>query len=164
MNQGGVSVRPARAEDCEALHAMLVALAVYEREPDAVKATPETLRRDGFGATPRFEAIVAEREGRPVGFALWTSNYSTWEGRAGIFLEDIFVYEAARKYGVGVALMARLARIARDRGLGRIDLNVLTWNPARGFYERLGIAHIDDWAPYRLRGAALETLAARDEA
>ncbi|MGE0659584.1 MAG: N-acetyltransferase family protein [Reyranellaceae bacterium] len=164
MSKDGVSVRAARAEDCGALHAMLVALAVYEREPDAVKATPETLRRDGFGPRPHFEAIIAERNGRPVGFALWTSNYSTWEGRAGFFLEDIFVCEEARKYGVGVALMARLARIARDRGLGRIDLNVLTWNPARGFYERLGIAHIDDWAPYRLRGEALDRLAARDEA
>ena len=162
MSANGVSVRPATAEDCEALHAMLVALAVYEREPDAVKVTPEGLRRDGFGPTPRFEAIVAEREGRPVGFALWTSNYSTWEGRAGLFLEDIFVAEEARKFGVGQALMARMARIARERGLGRIDLNVLTWNPARGFYERLGIVHIDDWAPYRLRGEALERLAASD--
>ena len=156
------TVRFARAQDCEAIHAMLVALAVYERAPDAVHVTPEALRRDGFGPVPLFECIVAERDGRAVGFALWTSNYSTWEGRAGFFLEDIFVYEDARKYGVGRALMARMASIARDRGLGRIDLNVLTWNPARRFYESLGIAHIDDWAPYRLRGEGIERLAALD--
>jgi GNAT superfamily N-acetyltransferase len=158
----GTMIRPARAEDCEAIHAMLVALAIYERAPDAVQVTPEALRRDGFGPTPRYEAIIAERDGRPVGFALWTSNYSTWEGRAGFFLEDIFVYEGARKHGVGQALMARMARMATDRGLGRLDLNVLTWNPARRFYERLGIAHIDEWVPYRVRGEALEKLAAFD--
>ena len=155
-------IRPARPDDCEAMHQMLVALAVYERAPDAVKVTPDALRRDGFGPAPRYEAIIAERQGEPVGFALWTQNYSTWEGRAGFFLEDIFVYDEARKYGVGQALMARMARIAKDRGLGRLDLNVLTWNPARKFYERLGIVHIDDWAPYRLRGEALEKLAALD--
>jgi GNAT superfamily N-acetyltransferase len=162
MSKNGTAIRLARAEDCEAIHAMLVALAVYERAPDAVKVTPDALRRDGFGPTPRYEAIIAERGGKPVGFALWTSNYSTWEGRAGFFLEDIFVYEEARKYGVGQALMARMARMARERGLGRLDLNVLTWNPARKFYERLGIAHIDEWVPYRLRGEALNRLAALD--
>jgi GNAT superfamily N-acetyltransferase len=162
MSKNGVVVRPARPADCEAMHQMLVALAVYERAPDAVKVTPVELCRDGFGATPRYEAIIAEHDGRQVGFALWTSNYSTWEGRAGFFLEDIFVYEEARKFGVGQALMARMARIARDRGLGRLDLNVLTWNPARKFYERLGIAHIDEWVPYRVRGQALEKLAALD--
>lgn len=162
MSDDGVTVRSARPEDCEAMHAMLVALAVYERAPDAVKVTPDALRRDGFGPAPRYEAIIAERQGAPVGFALWTSNYSTWEGRAGFFLEDIFVYEEARKFGVGQALMARLAGIAKQRGLGRIDLNVLTWNPARKFYERLGIAHIDDWVPYRVRGEALDRLAALD--
>jgi GNAT superfamily N-acetyltransferase len=163
MSKDGTEIRSARAEDCEAIHAMLVALAVYERAPDAVKVTPDALRRDGFGPTPRYEAIIAERDGKPVGFALWTSNYSTWEGRAGFFLEDIFVYEEARKYGVGQALMARMARMARERGLGRLDLNVLTWNPARKFYERLGIAHIDEWVPYRVRGDALEKLAALDQ-
>lgn len=162
MTRETIVVRPARAEDCEAIHEMLVALAIYERAPDAVKVTPEALRRDGFGASARYEAIIAEREGKPVGFALWTSNYSTWEGRAGLFLEDIFVYEEARKFGVGQALIARMAAIAKERGLGRIDLNVLTWNPARKFYERLGIAHIDEWVPYRVRGEALDRLAALD--
>jgi GNAT superfamily N-acetyltransferase len=156
-------VRLAQPADCEALHGMLVALAEYERVPGANKATPETLRRDGFGERPKFEAIVAEQDGVAVGFALWTSNYSTWEGRAGIFLEDIFVYDRVRGQGVGRALLARLARLASERGLGRIDLNVLTWNPARRFYERLGVAHLDDWVPYRVRGEVLQRLAAEDK-
>lgn len=157
-----VQVRGACAGDCDAIHAMLVALAEYERVPGAVRVTPEGLRRDGFGTQPRFEAIMALLDDKPVGFALWTSNYSTWEGRAGMFLEDIFVYDSARGHGVGRALLARMAHIARERGLGRIDLNVLAWNPARAFYERLGIGHIDDWVPYRIRGQALVDLAAED--
>jgi GNAT superfamily N-acetyltransferase len=160
----GLTIRPARAEDCEALYAMLGALAEYEKVPGANKATPDILRRDGFGERPKYEAMIAAVDGAPVGFALWTSNYSTWEGRAGIFLEDIFVYDHARKHGVGRALLARLARIARDRGLGRIDLNVLDWNPARKFYERLGVDHLDDWVPYRVRGAVLQRLADQDKA
>lgn len=158
-SEPAVTIRPAVAADCEAIHDMLVELAVFERVPDAVQGTPDTLRRDGFGDRPKFEAIVAELEGVAVGFALWTSNYSTWEGRPGIFLEDIFVREAARGTGVGRMLMRELARIAQARGLGRIDLNVLTWNPARKFYEALGLVHIDDWAPYRVRGEALRRLA-----
>ncbi len=155
-------VRAARSADCEAIHEMLGALAAYEKVPGANKATPDILRRDGFGPQPRFEAILAELGGEPIGFALWTSNYSTWEGRAGIFLEDIFVYDHVRGQGAGRALLARLARIARDRGLGRIDLNVLTWNPAREFYRRLGVDHLHDWVPYRVRGEALDRLAGED--
>jgi GNAT superfamily N-acetyltransferase len=157
-----LTIRAARAEDCEAIHRMLGALAEYEKVPGANKATPDILRRDGFGPQPRFEAILAELDGEPVGFALWTSNYSTWEGRAGLFLEDIFVYDHVRGQGVGRALLARLAAIACQRGLGRIDLNVLSWNPARQFYQRLGVDHLDDWVPYRVRGSALQRLAEAD--
>jgi GNAT superfamily N-acetyltransferase len=156
-------VRAARPDDCEALYAMLGALAEYEKVPGANKATPDILRRDGFGERPKYEAMIAELDGQPVGFAIWTSNYSTWEGRAGIFLEDIFVYDQGRGRGIGKAMLARLARIAQQRGLGRIDLNVLTWNPARLFYEKLGINHLDDWVPYRLRGEVLQRLAAEDK-
>jgi len=157
-------IRLAEPGDCEAICAMLVALAEYERVPGANNATPETLRRDGFGPHRKFEAIVALLDGEAVGFAQWTSNYSTWEGRAGMFLEDIFVYDRVRGHGVGRALLARLARLARDRDLGPIDLNVLTWNPARRFYEKLGVAHLDDWVPYRVRGAVLARLADEDKA
>jgi len=156
-------VRAARPEDCEALYEMLGALAEYEKAPGANKATPDILRRDGFGARPKYEAMIAELDGKPVGFSIWTSNYSTWEGRAGLFLEDIFVYDHVRGHGVGKAMLARLAKIATARGLGRIDLNVLTWNPARGFYEKLGINHLDDWVPYRLRGDVLQRLAGEDK-
>jgi len=156
-------VRAARPQDCEALYEMLGALAEYEKAPGANKATPDILRRDGFGDRPKYEAMIAELDGKPVGFSIWTSNYSTWEGRAGLFLEDIFVYDHVRGHGAGKAMLARLAKIATERGLGRIDLNVLTWNPARRFYEKLGINHLDDWVPYRVRGAVLERLAAEDK-
>lgn len=159
MSDPVVSVRDAVVEDCGDIHRMLEALAAYERAPGAVKVTVQALRRDGFGADPKFAAAIAELDGAVVGFTLWTFNYSTWEGRRGLFLEDIFVEARARRFGVGRALMADLARRALAHGLGRIDLNVLTWNPARKFYESLGIDHIDDWAPYRIRGAALERLA-----
>ena len=159
MSEPAVIVRDAVAGDCGAIHRMLEALAAYERAPGAVRVTTAALRRDGFGADPKFTAAIAELKGEAVGFTLWTFNYSTWEGRRGLFLEDIFVEERARRYGVGRALMADLARRALAQGFGRIDLNVLTWNPARKFYESLGIDHIDDWAPYRIRGAALARLA-----
>ena len=156
-----VLVRDAQPSDCAAIHAMLVALAVYERQPDAVMVTPEALARDGFGVDAKFAAAIAEIDAKPVGFTLWTYNYSTWEGRRGMFLEDIYVADAARRFGAGRALMADLAQRALRLGFGRIDLNVLTWNPAREFYSALGFAHIDDWAPYRIRGRALEALARR---
>jgi GNAT superfamily N-acetyltransferase len=152
-------VRRAVAADCEAIHAMLKGLAAYEHVPDAVGATPDSLRRDGFGAQPQFAALIAEHDGRPVGFLLWTWNYSTWQGRRGFFIEDIFVDDSARRLGVGRAMMAELARIALAEGCGRIDLNVLTWNPARRFYAALGMKHIDDWAPYRIENQALRDLA-----
>lgn len=154
-----VTVRDATPQDCAEIHRMLEALAEYERAPGAVKVTAETLRRDGFGADPKFAAAIAELDGAPVGFTLWTYNYSTWEGRRGLFLEDIFVEDRARRFGIGRALMADLARRALAQGFGRIDLNVLTWNPAREFYQSVGFKHIEDWAPYRIRGEALEKLA-----
>lgn len=154
-----VSVRPATAADAPTIRAFAVALATFEREPDAVTATVEDLVRDGFGLQPQFGALIAEVDGAAAGFALYTWNYSMWEGRRGIFVEDIWVEEAARRHGVGRALMAALARECCARGWGRIDLNVLDWNPARDFYERLGLAHISDWLPYRVRGAALARLA-----
>ena len=107
----------------------------------------------------RFEARLAFIDGKPVGFTLFFPDYSTWEGRAGLFLEDIFVAESARRRGVGRALMADLAAIALARGWRRINFRVLTWNPAREFYHALGFAHIDEWLPYRIEGDGLRKLA-----
>jgi GNAT superfamily N-acetyltransferase len=154
-----VVVRRATREDAPTIHRFSVALATFEGEPDAVRATPEILARDGFGPNAKFASLIAELDGRPVGFALYTFNYSVWEASRGIFVEDIWVEQDVRQAGVGRALMAALARECRDNGYGRIDLNVLHWNPARRFYEAIGCRHIESWLPYRIRGEALQRLA-----
>ncbi len=154
-----IVVRPATVDDVDTLHRFSVDLATYEDEPDAVASTRQTLARDGFGENPQFAALIAERSGKPVGFALYTFNYSVWTAARGIFIEDIWVVPDERRGGVARALMQGLAQECTARGYKRIDLNVLDWNPARGFYERLGYRWIRNWLPYRLSGEALETLA-----
>jgi GNAT superfamily N-acetyltransferase len=153
-------VRPATPEDAGLILGFIRELAAYERQPDAVKASEADLVRDGFGASPRFEARIGSVDGRPAGFTLFFPNYSTWEGRAGIYLEDIYVQPWARRHGLGRHLLADLARLALERGGARLDFSVLDWNPARGFYAALGIEHNADWLPYRATGDALRRLAA----
>jgi GNAT superfamily N-acetyltransferase len=154
-----VTIRPATVDDVDLLHRFSVDLATYEDEPNAVTSTPQTLARDGFGENPKFAAVIAERGGRPIGFALYTFNYSVWTGARGIFIEDIWVVPEERRGGVAGLLMKALARECHARGFRRIDLNVLDWNPARAFYERLGFKWIRNWLPYRLSGEALDRLA-----
>jgi GNAT superfamily N-acetyltransferase len=154
------AIRPATPADVETILRFIKGLAAFEREPDAVKATTDDLLRDGFGEHPRFEVLIAEMDGEPVGFALFFPTYSTWEGRPGIHLEDIFVEEHARRHGVGRKLMAALAAIAVARGCARFELSVLHWNPAREFYHRLGMGHMEEWLLYRISGEALRALAA----
>jgi GNAT superfamily N-acetyltransferase len=120
---------------------------------------PQTLARDGFGEGSAIRRLIAERAGKPVGFALYTFNYSVWTAARGIFIEDIWVVPEERRGGVRARWMVALAKECRARGYKRIDLNVLDWNPARGFYERIGFRWIRNWLPYRLSGEALETLA-----
>jgi GNAT superfamily N-acetyltransferase len=158
-----LSVRPATADDVGLLLGFIRELAAFERQPDAVKATEADLRRDGFGLAPRFEARIGLLDGKPAGFTLFFPNYSTWEGRAGLYLEDLYVAPWARRHGLGRALLLDIARIAVQRGCPRLDFNVLDWNPARGFYERIGIRQLDEWLPYRIDGAALQALAAQPE-
>lgn len=156
-----ITVRFARPDDAETIIAFVRGLAVFEREsPERVHLTPEAILRDGFGERPVFEALIAEQEGTPVGFALFFPNYSTWEGRPGLYLEDLFVTEEARRTGAGRALLAALARIAHQRGWARLDLSVLDWNPARAFYESHGMAHQREWLPYRMEADAIARLAA----
>lgn len=155
-----VIVRPATFDDVDLLHRFSIDLATYEDEPDAVTSTPQTLARDGFGAEPKFVALIAERGGVPVGFAIYTFNYSVWTAARGIFIEDIWVVPEERRGGVARALMVAMARECAAKGFRRIDLNVLDWNPARGFYERIGFRWIRNWLPYRLSGDALMALAA----
>ena len=154
-----IAVRAATVDDVELLHRFSVDLATYEDEPDAVTSTPQSLARDGFGEDPQFAAMIAEHGGAPVGFILYTFNYSVWTAARGIFIEDIWVVPEARRAGVARALMQALARECLAKGYRRIDLNVLDWNPARGFYERLGFKWIRNWLPYRLSGEALAALA-----
>ncbi|NNG02594.1 MAG: GNAT family N-acetyltransferase [Inquilinus sp.] len=153
------SVRPAVRADAATILAMIRELARFERAEEQVHATAEDLERDGWGDTPRFEALIAEQDGTAVGFALFFHNYSTWEGRAGLFLEDLYVSPAARGSGAGRALVVRLARIAVERRCARFEFSVLDWNPARRFYEALGFEGLTEWIPYRLDGKALRRLA-----
>src|SRR5262245_30087004 len=140
-----VTVRPAMPADVGTILRFIKGLAEFEREPDAVRATLEDLLRDGFGDQPKFEVLIAELAGEPVGFALFFPTYSTWEGRPGIHLEDIFVTEQVRGQGVGRKLMAAVAAIAIARGYARLELAVLHWNPAREFYHHLGMGHMEKW-------------------
>jgi GNAT superfamily N-acetyltransferase len=155
-----VTVRWATAGDAATIVEFIRGLAEFEREPpESVKVTEADIVRDGWGDTPRFEALIAELAGQPVGFALFFMNYSTWEGTAGIYIEDLFVLDVARGTGAGRALMAAAAAVARERGCARLELSVLDWNPARGFYERLGMAHQSEWLPYRLGASGIAALA-----
>ena len=154
-----VTIRPAVEADAETILGFVRELAEFEREPHAVKSTVEDVRRNGWGEDPVFEALMAELDGVPVGFALTFRNYSTWEGRAGLFVEDLYVQPHARKHGVGRKLLAAVAQRAVERGCKRVDLNVLNWNPARGFYDRVGFTQMEEGLPYRLSGEDLAALA-----
>jgi GNAT superfamily N-acetyltransferase len=160
----GITVRFATADDVPLLLRLVRELAAFEKSPDAVVATEADLLRHGFGSERRFEAILAFIDGEPAGCALFHSRFSTWLGRPGLYLEDLYVAEEARGRGVGRRLMARLAAIAVERGWGRIDFHVLDWNPAREFYHRLGMEHLGEWLRYGGDEAALQRLAAEDRA
>lgn len=156
-----VSIRPARPGDEGDIVRLVTALAVYEREPDAVETTPEGLRGHLFADDPRVFAHVAEDDGRIVGIAVWFLSFSTWTGRHGIYLEDLFVDPDVRGGGVAQALFRALAAEAEARDCPRIDWAVLDWNElAKGFYRRLGGRHNATWEPWRLDGDALAALQA----
>ena len=158
-----ITIRPATADDCGLILDFIRELALYEKAPEAVVATEAQLREHGFGANPRFEAIIAELGGEPAGMALFHSRFSTWLGHPTLFLEDIFVREAARGHGIGRRLMARLATIALERGWDRVDFHVLDWNPARGFYQKLGFDHLEEWLRYGAGEGWLQRLAEWDK-
>ena len=157
-----VTIRVASAADAATIVRMIRALAAYENLLDQVRIEEADVLRDGFGPRRCFECLLAEIAGETVGFALYLDEYSTFEGRSGMYVEDLFVTEAARGRGIGRMLLARLAAIARERGGTTLSLIVLHWNPAREFYHRLGFAEAKGWLPYRMTGAALERLAAED--
>ena len=154
-------IRPARAGDIPAIHQLIRDLATYERSLHEVTATEQDLAAALLADRPALFAHVADDGGRVVGFALWFLSYSTWGGRHGIYLEDLYVVPESRGHGHGKALLAELARICVERGYGRLEWWVLDWNtPARRFYESLGAVAMDEWTVHRLTGPALRALAA----
>ena len=154
-----VAIRPARPDDLELMFSFIVGLADYERAPEHVHGTPELLERALFGPTPAAEAVIAERDGDPVGFALFYTTFSTWECIPGIWLEDLYVGPEHRRGGVGEALLRHLARLATDRGYARLEWAALDWNtPALSFYEKLGAEVLDEWTMHRLSGDALTSV------
>ncbi|QXT34504.1 GNAT family N-acetyltransferase [Sphingomonas sanguinis] len=157
-----IILRPAEAADTATILGFVRELAAFEREPDAVVATEPMLAEALFGPRPAAEAVIAERDGQAVGFALFFANFSTWTGRRGLYLEDLYVTPAARGAGVGKALLIHLAGIARDRGWARFEWSVLDWNtPAVEFYRAMGAEAMDEWTVQRVSGEALEALAGR---
>jgi GNAT superfamily N-acetyltransferase len=152
-------IRLATESDVPAILSLIHALAVYEREPDAVQLGEAELRRDGFGTQPLFECLIADDEGEAAGFALYFPIYSTWRGPS-IHLEDLFVQPSHRSRGIGKALLERVAAIAMERGCGRLQWDVLDWNtPAIDFYRSRGAVMLESWRIMRVTGAALARLA-----
>ncbi|KRB36172.1 GNAT family N-acetyltransferase [Microbacterium sp. Root180] len=157
----GAVLRSARPGDEAGILACIHGLAVYEREPDAVENTVDALAESLFGAAPRVFTHVVEREGDIVAIAMWFVTYSTWTGRHGIWLEDLFVDDAQRGRGYGKALIASLAEVCVDRGYSRLEWTVLDWNaPAIAFYRSIAAAPMAEWTTQRLAGAELAALAA----
>lgn len=155
-----LTIRPAAPADVSLILDFIRALALYERDPDAVVATEEGLLRDGFGPSPKYRCVIAEWDGKPAGFALFFYNYSTWQGQPGLYLEDLFVHPEFRGKGIGKALLLHLAKLAVEENCGRFQWQVLDWNqPAIDFYRSLGARQLDEWLTMRVEGAALADLA-----
>jgi len=156
-----LAIRPATPDDLPLIAELIRALADYEKLAHEVRYDEATLGEKLFGPRPYAEVLIGEIDGAPMGFALFFHNFSTFEGRPGIYLEDLFVRPEARGLGLGKALLAELARIAVERGCARLEWWVLDWNaPSIGFYRSLGARPMDEWTVMRVDGAALEALAA----
>jgi GNAT superfamily N-acetyltransferase len=156
----GFEIRPARVEDVPVILELIRDLATYERAPQEVVATEEQLVDVLFGKHPAAEVLLGFEGELPVGFALFFHNFSTWLGRPGLYLEDLFVKPEKRGKGYGRALLVELAKIARDRGCGRMEWAVLDWNePATKFYHGLGAKPMDEWTVFRLTRDGIEKLA-----
>lgn len=153
-------IRRATVGDAAQILEFVRALAAFERAADAVLATEEGLIRDGFGPHPFFQCLIADYDGQPAGFAFYFFNYSTWVGRPGIYVEDLFVLPQFRRKGIGRELLRQVAAIAIENGCQRLQWEVLDWNtPAIDFYRDLGAEFLDEWRNARLSGEALKRLA-----
>jgi GNAT superfamily N-acetyltransferase len=155
-------IRPATPADVATILRFVRDLAAFEREPDAVEATEATLHDALFGTTPAAEAVIAEDDHGPLGFAVFFHNFSTWAGRRGLYLEDLYVTPHARGKGVGTALLRHLAALAVERGCARFEWSVLDWNAdAIAFYRQMGAIGMEEWTVQRVSGDALLQLAGR---
>jgi GNAT superfamily N-acetyltransferase len=153
-------IRPATPEDVPLILQLIHELADYEKLSHQVRATEENLHTTLFGRHPVAEAVIASLDGTPVGYAVFFPNYSTWEGRPGLYLEDLFVRPGARGKGLGRELLEYLAKITVARGWARMEWCVLDWNePSIEFYKKLGAKPLDDWTVFRVTGDALHKLA-----
>lgn len=154
------AIRFAKPDDLDTIHGFILALADFERLADAVRADKAVLARHLFGPRPMAEVLIAEQDGAAVGFAVFFHNFSTFEGRPGLYLEDLFVVPEARGAGIGRALLVRLAQLAIERDCARLEWAVLDWNaPAIAFYRSLGAQAMEEWTVNRVDGAALAALA-----
>ena len=157
-------IRRATRADLPQILSFIRALAAYERAPEAAVATIADLERDGFGPRPFYFCLMAEHDGQPAGFALYFFNYSTWVGRPGIYIEDLFVAPELRGQGIGKALLQRVAAVAVEQGCQRVQWQVLDWNtPAVEFYRAMGGEFLDEWRNVRVGGEALKHLAGTDQ-
>jgi GNAT superfamily N-acetyltransferase len=155
-----LSIRPATPQDARLILDFIRDLAEYERAPEAAVATEADLLRDGFGPNPKFQCVIAEWDGAPAGFAFYFYNYSTWQGRPGLYLEDLFVRPQYRGKSIGKALLVHLAQVAVRENCGRFQWQVLDWNtPAIQFYESLGAKKLTEWLTMRVEGEDIEKLA-----
>ncbi len=163
--QSAFHIRLATREDVPTILTLIRELAEYERAPHEAVATEEQLRENLFGPHPAAEVLMGEEAGRPVAFALFFHNFSTWMGRRGLYLEDLFVRPSERGKGYGRALLVRLARLARERGCGRMEWAVLDWNePAIKFYHKLGARPNEEWTIFRLTRDGIGELAGEADA
>ena len=154
-----LNIRKATPHDIPLILEFIRELAEYERMLEQAVATPEDLQRDGFSNEPKFYVEIAEWNGEPAGFALWFYNYSTFQGKPGIYLEDLYVRPQFRKKGIGKALLVHLARVAVEQGCGRYQWQVLDWNtPSIEFYESLGATVMKEWLTMRVSGESLQRL------
>lgn len=160
-----LNIRFAVPGDLDAIHGFILALADFEQLAHEVRADKAVLGRHLFGARPMAEVLIAERDGAAIGFALFFHNFSTFEGRPGLYLEDLFVVPEARGLGAGKALIVRLAQLALERDCARLEWWVLDWNtPAIDFYRSIGAKPMDEWTVQRVDGAALTALAGMETA
>ena len=157
-------IDPATPDDVPLMLDLIRELAEYEHELEAAKATPAQLHEALFGERPAAEAAIARIDGQGAGWALWFQNFSTWTGKPGLWLEDLYVRPQYRKLGAGKALLAYLARLCVERDYGRFEWSVLDWNtPSIAFYESLGAQAMSEWTNFRLAGEALRRLAERPD-